>query len=68
MWEAFCGFCEEEMELPAEKLLQATFTPMLEDVRWFGELCERLELEADQAIVEEYRESMSAYWQRLVNR
>ena len=56
------------MELPAEKLLQATFTPMLEDVRWFGELCERLELEADQAVVEEYRESMSAHWQRRLER
>jgi hypothetical protein len=67
-WEAFCGFCEEEMELPAEKLLQATFTPMLEEVRWFEEKVERLGLEADQAAVEEYREHMRGHWGRQVNR
>jgi hypothetical protein len=68
VWEAFSGFCEEEMELPAEKLLQATFSPMLEEVRWFGELAQKLELEADQANVEEYRETMSAHWERLLER
>jgi hypothetical protein len=67
-WEAFSLFCEEEMELPAEKLLQATFAPMLEEIRWFEEKVERLELEADQAAVEEYHETMSAHWKRLVER
>jgi hypothetical protein len=68
VWEAFSGFCEEEMELPAEKLLQATFAPVLVDVGWFRELCERLELEADTEAVEEYREYMRAHWQRLLDR
>jgi hypothetical protein len=44
VWEAFCGFCEEEMEISPEKLLQATFAPALVDVGWFGELVGRLEL------------------------
>ena len=44
VWEGFCGFCEEEMEISPEKLLQATFAPALVDVGWFGELVGRLEL------------------------
>jgi hypothetical protein len=66
--EAFSGFCEEEMGLSAEKLLQATFRPALEDVAWFGDLCERLELEAEPAAVEECREALRAHWQRIVER
>jgi hypothetical protein len=68
MWEAFSGFCEEEMGLSAEKLLQATFRPALEDVAWFGELCERLELEADRTTIEECRVALGAHWQRIVER
>ena len=68
VWEGFCGFCEEEMELSPEKLLQATFAPTLEDVRWFEELARRLELQADQAAVEEVREDMSAHWRRVLER
>jgi hypothetical protein len=64
VWEAFCGFCEEEMDLSAERLLQATFDPALEDVRWFADLCERLELESDQATVEECREALLEHWER----
>ena len=44
VWEGSCGFCEEEMEISPEKLLQATFAPALVDVGWFGELVGRLEL------------------------
>lgn len=68
VWEAFSGFCEEEMELSPDKLLQATFPPALEDVGWFREICGRLELEADRAEVEEYRESMRAHWRRRFGR
>jgi hypothetical protein len=64
--EAFSGFCEEEMGLSAEKLLQATFRPALEDGAWFGELGERLELEADRTTIEECREAFGAHWQRIV--
>jgi hypothetical protein len=68
VWDAFSSFCEEEMGLSAEKLLQATFRPALEDVMWFKDLCERLELEADHAAVEECREALGAHWQRIVER
>jgi hypothetical protein len=68
VWEAFSGFCEEEMGLSAEKLLQATLRPAREEVAWFGDLCERLELEADRAAVEEYREALVSHWQRITER
>ena len=68
VWEAFTTFCEEEMDLSAEKLLQATFAPALEDVGWFEELVGRLELEADPEAVEEAREGMSAHWRRHLDR
>jgi hypothetical protein len=68
VWEAFSGFCEQEMGFSAQKLFQATFEPALEDVEWFKELCERLELEADRAAVEEYREALVAHWQRITER
>ena len=68
VWEAFSGFCEDEMALSPEKILRATFPPALEDVGWFLELRERLELEAKQAAAEEYREHIRAHWQRLLGR
>jgi hypothetical protein len=68
VWEAFSGFCEERMGLSAEKLLQATFRPALEDVAWFGDLCERLELEAEPAAVEECRQALGAHWQLILER
>jgi hypothetical protein len=68
VWEAFCGFCEGEMGFSAEKLLQATFRPALEDGAWFGELCKRLELEADPEATAECWEGLAEYWQRVVER
>ena len=68
VWEAFSTFCREDMGLSAEKLLQATLRPALEDVEWFRELCERLELEADLKMVEEHREALGARWQRVTER
>ena len=64
VWEAFSLFCEEDMGISPEKLLRATFPPALEDVGWFRQLCERLQLEAEAAAVEEYREYMRSHWRR----
>jgi hypothetical protein len=68
VWDAFCGVCKEEMGLSAEKLLQATFEPVLEDVAWFKDLSSRLELEPDPAAVAEHREGLAAHWRRIVGR
>ena len=64
VWWAFSLFCEEEIGISPEKLLRATFAPALEDVGWFRELYERLQLEAEAADVEEYREYMRSHWRR----
>jgi hypothetical protein len=68
VWEGFSSFCEEEMDLPAEKVLAALFPPALEDVTWLEELRERLEVEADEAVVEECRETLAEHWQRHIER
>ena len=64
VWQAFALFCEEEVGISPEKLLRATFPPALEEVGWFRQLCERLQLEAEEADVEEYHEYMSSHWRR----
>jgi hypothetical protein len=64
VWQAFSLFCEEEIGISPEKLLRATFPPALEDVGWFRQLCERLQLEAEAADVEEYHEYMRSHWRR----
>lgn len=64
VWQAFSLLCEEEIGISPEKLLGATFPPALEDVGWFRQLCERLQLEAEAAEVEEYHECMRSHWRR----
>jgi hypothetical protein len=64
VWQAFSLFCEEEIGISPEKLLRATFPPALEDVGWFRQLCERPQLEAEAADVEEYHEYMRSHWRR----
>ena len=68
VWEGFSSFCEEEMDLPPKKILAALFPPALEDVVWLEELCERLEIEAEEAAVEECREALAEHWQRHLER
>jgi hypothetical protein len=68
VWVSFSGFCEEDMDLPAGKILAALFPLALEDVMWLRELCERLEIEAEEAAVEECRETLAEHWQRHIRR
>ena len=68
VWQGFSSFCEEEMDLPPKKILAALFPPALEDVVWLEELCERLEIEAEEAAVEELRETLMEHWQRHLER
>jgi hypothetical protein len=68
VWEAFSSFCAEEIGIGPHRLLQASCEPVLKDIGWFEELCERLELESYQPAVEENREYMSAHWKRLLER
>ena len=53
-WLGFAGFCEQEMGLEAQKLLEALARPCAERVRDLKALSGRHEVEADVEGVEEY--------------
>jgi hypothetical protein len=68
VWKAYTRFCEEEIGLGAEKVLRATFEPVLQNVRFLEELADRLGLEPEPATVEEYRAALAEGWRRFVDR
>jgi hypothetical protein len=68
VWKAYTRFCEEEIGLGAEKVLRATFEPVLQNVRFLEELADRLGLEPEPATVEEYRAALAEGWRRIVDR
>ena len=63
-WLGFAGFCEQEMGLEAEKLLEALARPFGERVRDLDELNARHEVEADVEGAEEYLVMMTEAWRR----
>jgi len=63
-WLGFAGFCEQEMGLEAEKLLEALARPFAERVRDLKALSGRHEVEADVEGVEEYLAMMTEAWRR----
>jgi hypothetical protein len=63
-WLGFAGFCAQEMELEAEKLLEALAGPFAERARDLEELSARYEVEADVEGVEEYLAMMTEAWRR----
>jgi hypothetical protein len=63
-WLGFARFCEQEMGLEAEKLLEALARPFAERVRELEELSTRYEVEADVEGVEEYLAIMKEAWRR----
>jgi hypothetical protein len=63
-WLGFAGFCEQEMGLEAEKLLEALARPFAERVGELEELSARLEVEADVEGVEEYLAILTEVWRR----
>ena len=65
VWAAYVRFCEETVEVEAEKLLKATFDPALEDVRWLKGIAEKLDLEPEAEAVEECRAGMVEGWRRV---
>ena len=66
VWTAYLRFCEETVEVEAEKLLKATFKPALEDVRWLEGIAERLGLEPEEAAVEKYRAGLAEGWHKVM--
>jgi hypothetical protein len=65
-WLGFAGFCDKEMDLDAEKLLEALARPFAERVRDLEELNARHEVEADAQGVEEYLVMMTEAWRRAL--
>jgi hypothetical protein len=65
-WSAFVGFCEEELQLEAVKLLKAIMPQAAEYVEGLEERAARLEIEPDSKSVEEYRAVMDGTWPSYV--
>jgi hypothetical protein len=63
-WVGFAGFCDKEMGLEAEKLLEALAGPFAEGVRELEELSSRHEVEANAQDVEEYLAIITEAWRR----
>ena len=63
-WSGFAGFCEQEMGLEAEKLLEALAKPFTERVQELEELSARQEVDAEGA--EEYLALMTEAWRRAL--
>ena len=67
-WLGFAGFCEQEMGLEAEELLEALAGPFAERARDLGELSARHEVEPSVEAVEEYQTIMTEAWRRVIER
>src|SRR5215211_2803932 len=63
-WLGFAAFCEREMGLEAEELLEALAMPFAERARELGELSGRQEVEPSVEDVEEYQIIMTEAWRR----
>jgi hypothetical protein len=63
-WLGFARFCEREIGLEAQKLVEALARPFAERVRDLEELSARHEVEADVEGVEEYLVLMTEAWRR----
>jgi hypothetical protein len=63
VWEAYAGFCEEELGFAPETLLKAYFEPMLELVERLKALISKPDApDPDSERLAEYREAMSSAW------
>jgi hypothetical protein len=66
LWEAFAGFCEEELGIGPETLLEAYFEPMLGQAEELRALASRPDAPGpNPALLNEHREAMSGAWTSL---
>jgi len=65
-WSGFAHFCEQEIGLEAEKLLEALAKPFAESVQELEELSARHEVEVDAEGAEEYLALMTEAWRRAL--
>jgi hypothetical protein len=64
VWEAFCTFSREELEIEPEKLVKVLLTPVLPDVEDLKRRREALGVEADEELLSEYAAALSGIWER----
>jgi hypothetical protein len=66
LWSAFEGFCADEVEIEAMKLLKAIMPQAVEYVQGLEERAAKLEIEADEERVEEYRAIIGEVWPKYI--
>jgi hypothetical protein len=67
IWEAFTGFCEEELGFAPEMLLKAYFEPMLEQIEELKTLASKPDTPGpDPEVLAEYKETLSKLWIALL--
>jgi hypothetical protein len=64
LFEAFAGFCREELEVEPEKLIKALFEPALARVEDLKSRKEKFGSEADKGRASEYAAALSETWGR----
>jgi hypothetical protein len=65
-WSAFVGFCADELELEAIKLVKAIMPEAVEYVQSLEGRAARLVIEADEKSVEEYRAIIGEVWPKYL--
>ena len=66
VWEAFAGFCDEELGFAPETLLRAYFEPMLKQAEELNALANKPDVpDPDPDLLHEYREALSSTWAAL---
>lgn len=68
LWEAFAGFCENEMGLDAEKVLGVVMGAGEERVEVITTLAERLGLKPDEDLVAELQKGLAESWSVVVGK
>jgi hypothetical protein len=66
-WSALVGFCADELEIEAIKLVKAIIVEAAEYVQGLEERAARLEIEADEGTVEEYRAIFGEVWPKYLH-
>ncbi len=64
IWEAFAGFCEEELLLGPEKLVKVWFEPIVPEIEKLKNLPDPPD--ADPKALKEYEASLRQVWSKLV--
>jgi hypothetical protein len=65
LWSGYAAFCRDSMGVSADKVAAVILEPVMDRIADMKVRVERLDIEADEALVQEMRESLAESW-RLV--